>query len=260
MSDRLRRNDGNVPDMDLKVFMNLMVVLIPMLLVSAEFAKVSVMDISLPEDTGTNPDTRDEKRSKEDNRLKLTAIITDSVLTLGAKGGFLPSIHYKEYHKYVTKDHNAELLLPFERGKKAFHPENGRELLASERQEILLYSCSKLGKVKNGFYTEYGELLVDENNKPLTGLKKGNQVYVMSHPRRIISVDNPDSFTSRPLCAYDELQARLSSIKERFQEASDADDIIIAAEDNVAYDKIVQIMDQVREAGFGNVMISKLRG
>lgn len=259
MSDRLRRSKGEVPEMDLKVFMNLMVVLIPMLLVSAEFAKVSVMDISLPEDTGSTPEVRDESRPDEDKRLKLTAIITDSVLTLGAKGGFLPSIHFKEYHKYITKDDNTEVLLPFERGRKVYHPENGRELLPSERQEILLYSCSELGKVKNGFYTEYGELLIDEKNQPVSHVKKGDLVYVSSHPKRIITVDNPSSFLSRPLSAYDELQVRLSAIKERFSDTPDADDIIIAAEDNVAYDKIVQIMDQAREAGFGNVMISKLR-
>ena len=49
-------------------------------------------------------------------------------------------------------------------------------------------------------------------------------------------------------------------VKERFKDADDADNIIIAAENQVMYDKIIQIMDAARSADFPNISIAKLRG
>jgi biopolymer transport protein ExbD len=49
-------------------------------------------------------------------------------------------------------------------------------------------------------------------------------------------------------------------VKDRYRDAEDADDIIIAAENEVIYDKIVQIMDAARNAEFPNISIAKLRG
>jgi biopolymer transport protein ExbD len=48
-------------------------------------------------------------------------------------------------------------------------------------------------------------------------------------------------------------------VKERYKDADDADDIIIAAENEVMYDKIIQIMDAARTADFPNISIAKLR-
>jgi biopolymer transport protein ExbD len=63
-----------------------------------------------------------------------------------------------------------------------------------------------------------------------------------------------------PLLAYDEMKNRLMKIKDRYREARDGEDIIIAAENQVAYDKIVQLMDVARAADFPNISIAKLRG
>jgi biopolymer transport protein ExbD len=73
-------------------------------------------------------------------------------------------------------------------------------------------------------------------------------------------VTDPGAFQQKPLSAYDELKNRLMKLKERYREADDADDLIIAAENEVIYDKIVQIMDAAREAEFPNISIAKLRG
>ena len=74
----------------------------------------------------------------------------------------------------------------------------------------------------------------------------------------MVVVQNSAEFESKPLSAYDELQNRLMKIKERYNDAEDGDDIIIAAENEVMYDKIVQIMDKAR-AEFPNISIAKLR-
>ncbi len=95
---KLKRPDIEPQEMDLKCFMNLMVVLIPMLLISAEFAKVAIIDIKLPEARGSQTNTAVTEQPQEDKseKLLLTAIITDSVVTLVAKGGLMPSLFYRE--------------------------------------------------------------------------------------------------------------------------------------------------------------------
>jgi biopolymer transport protein ExbD len=84
-------------------------------------------------------------------------------------------------------------------------------------------------------------------------------VYALSFPRRLIVVADPQGYDLRPMSVYDALQNRLMKIKERYQDASDRDAIIIAAENSVIYDKIVQLMDTARKAAFPEISISKVR-
>jgi len=258
---KLKRPDVEPQEMDLKCFMNLMVVLIPMLLISAEFAKVAVIDIKLPEARGAQTNTAVTEQPQEDKseKLLLTAIITDSVVTLGAKGGFMPSLFYKEYHRYLTKD-NYDTLIEYTPGKQPTNPRTGKEFTVHERYEIYLYTTDENRTILESLYTEFGEMLTDADGIPVKTVNVGDTVYALTNPRRRIVVKNPGDFKSKPLSAYDELKNRLMKVKERYREAVDADDIIIAAENEVIYDKIVQIMDAARTAEFPNISIAKLRG
>lgn len=249
-------------DMDLKPFMNLMVVLIPMLLVSAEFAKVAIIDIKLPEARGSQTKQAVTQQPTEDksNKLLLTAIITDSVVTLGAKGGFMPSLFYREFHRYVAKDDQTEFTVEFKPGETPKHPKTGRDMQIYERYDIYLHTCDENRNILNRLYTKHGEMVTNSSGEPIEKVNVGDTVYALTNPRRVIVVNDPAEFESRPLSAYDELQNRLMKIKERYREAEDADDIIIAAENEVMYDKIVQIMDKARAAEFPNISIAKLRG
>jgi biopolymer transport protein ExbD len=252
-----------VEEADMKPFMNLMVVLIPMLLLSAEFAKIAVIDIKLPENRGSQTQkavTASPKDDKE-NKLVLTAIITDSAITIGGKDGFLPTIFYREFHKYVAKDDNEEFTVEYTPGDTVRHPKTNRPMEKYERYEILLYAAE--GKnVEQCLYTKYGEMVTDNMGKALSSVNAGDTVWAMTNPRRAIPVSDPGEFTLRHKSAYDELKNRLMGVKERYREMDfeDGDDIIIAAEDEVLYDKIVQIMDAARAAEFPNISIAKLRG
>jgi len=257
---KLKRPDVEPQEMDLKCFMNLMVVLIPMLLISAEFAKVAVIDIKLPEARGSQVKeaVKEQPKEEKDDKLLLTAIITDSVVTLGAKGGFMPSLFYKEYHRYLTKD-NYDTLIEYTPGKQPMNPRTGREFTVHERYEIYLYTCDENRNIIESLYTEFGEMLTDAEGIPVKTVNVGDTVYALTNPRRRVVVTNPGVFKSKPLSAYDELKNRLMKVKERYREASDGEDIIIAAENEVIYDKIVQIMDAARTAEFPNISIAKLR-
>ncbi len=248
-------------DMDLKPFMNLMVTLIPMLLLSAEFAKVAIIDIKLPENRGSQTKTTVKEPPAEDKstKLLLTAIITDSVVTLGAKGGFLPSLFYREFHKYIARDDQTEFTVEYKQGEMPRHPKTGREMTIYERFDILLYVCDENRNILKRLYSKYNELVTNAAGEPLESVNVGDTVFALTNPRRMIVVSNPDEFQLKELSAYDELQNRLMKIKERYREAEDADDIIIAAENYVIYDKIVQIMDKARQAEYPNISIAKLR-
>ncbi|HLV30324.1 MAG TPA: biopolymer transporter ExbD [Chitinispirillaceae bacterium] len=261
MANKIRKLDKKIMEMDFKPFMNLMVVLIPMLLVSAEFAKIAVIDIKLPEQRGSQTKTAVKSQPTEDksNKLLLTAIITDSVVTLGAKGGFMPSLFYREYHKYIAKDDQTEFTEEYEPGKTVKHPKTGREMQIYERYDIYLYTCDENRNIMNRLYTKDGEMVTNSEGESIESVNVGDTVFVLSNPRRMVVVQNSAEFESKPLSAYDELQNRLMKIKERYKDADDGDDIIIAAENEVMYDKIVQIMDKARAAEFPNISIAKLR-
>ncbi|MBD3393476.1 MAG: hypothetical protein GF418_15175 [Chitinivibrionales bacterium] len=264
MANKIKKIGGGEQEMDLKPFMNLMVVLIPLLLISAEFARIAIIDINLPEGRGSQTKTAVKKPPKEemDNKLLLTAIVTDSVVTLGAKGGFLPSLFYQEFHRYVARDDQAEFTVKYDPKEKTppKHPVSGREMTIHERQDILLYACDEtFSEIKKCLYTPFGEMVTDADGIVVTAVNVGDTVYALTNPRRLIVVENPAEFELKPLSIYDELKNRLMKVKERFKDADDAEDIIIAAENEVIYDKIVQIMDAARMADFPNISIAKLR-
>jgi biopolymer transport protein ExbD len=242
--------------------MNLMVVLIPMLLVSAEFAKVAVIDIKLPAERGAQPKrpVTDQLTADKSGKLLLTAIITDSAVTLGARGGFMPSMFYREFHRYITRDDRLDTLIEYTPGRQPAHPAGGRELSVHERHEIYLYAADENRNIVRALYTKHGEMLTNIGGNAVEAVNSGDTVFALANPRRRIVVTDPGEFESKPLSAYDELKNRLMKVKERFRDADDGEAIIIAAENEVIYDKIIQIMDAARSAEFPNISIAKLRG
>ena len=264
MANAVKKKEWVVREMDLKPFMNLMVVLIPMLLLSAEFARMAIIDIKLPEQRGSQTLKKVKKASKKDesNKLLLTAIITDSVVTLGAKSGFLPSVFYQEYHHYIAKDDQADFTVKFDPSSEEVpkHPNSGRPMEIYERYDIYLYACDETyTNLKNCLYSKFGEMMTDVNNQPATKANIGDTLFALTVPRKMVIVTNPSDYELKPLSVYDELKNRLMQVKERWKDADDADDIIIAAENEVMYDKIIQIMDAARTADFPNISIAKLR-
>jgi biopolymer transport protein ExbD len=256
---------GHDLNIDLKPFINFLVVLIPVLMLSAEFAKISIINLKLPEGRGSSPSIKQTKAPEQDDsdKLLLTMIVTDSVVTLGAKGGFLPSLFYREFHKYVSReDRSVEVTVEFDPAnpkKQVKNPKSGKPFLINERQEILLYVTDENRNIINCLYTKNGEMLTDGIGNPIKETKTGDTVYILTNPRRMVVVSAPGQYTLRPLSAYDEMKNRLMKIKQRYVDVPDANDIILAAENQVAYDKIVQLMDVARAAEFPNIAISKLR-
>jgi biopolymer transport protein ExbD len=258
--------DSDDVQIDLKPFINFLVVLIPVLMLSAEFAKISVINLKLPENRGSNTQAAQTVRSLEDetDKLVLTMIITDSVVTIGAKSGFLPSLFYKEFHHYVSaEDRRVEVTVEYDPknpGKQVMNEKTGKPFKLNERQDILLYVTDENYKIIECLYSKEGFMLTDADGKPKASVQPGEEVWLVTNPRRQVVVQDPALYKLAPLLAYDEMKNRLMKIKDRFRDLPDGEDIIIAAENQVAYDKIVQLMDVARSADFPNISIAKLRG
>ena len=264
MANVVKKKEWDDREMALKPFMNLMVVLIPILLLSTEFAKMAIVDIKLPKKPGCPNLQKEKKALKEDesNKLLLTAIITDSAVTLGAKSGFLPSIFYQEWHHYIAKDDQADFTVKFDPSSEVApkHPKTGRPMEIYERYDIYLYACDETHtNLKQCMYSKFGEMMTDVNNQPATKANIGDTLYTLTVPRKMVIVTNPDDYKLKSLFVCDELKNRLMQVKERWKDADDAEDIIISAENEVMYDKIIQIMDAARTADFPNISIAKLR-
>ena len=86
-SDRRRGSEDRDISLNLLPFMNLMTLLIPFLLMSAQFVTLAVIDSSLP--AIGNPDPAKEKKEDEKPPLNLTVGITEEGFTVAGSAAVL---------------------------------------------------------------------------------------------------------------------------------------------------------------------------
>lgn len=58
---RVRRAHRDAPELNITAFMNLMVVLVPFLLISAVFSQMTILELNLPKDTNANQNQNQKK-------------------------------------------------------------------------------------------------------------------------------------------------------------------------------------------------------
>ena len=63
-----------------------------------------------------------------------------------------------------------------------------------------------------------------------------------------------------PLSAYDSIAKDLIAIHTQFIDLEDVDNIIVVANDDTQFDKIISLMDRAKSAGFAKVNLAKLGG
>jgi len=282
MANKIKQRVHKESSVDLTSFMNLMVVLIPILLASAEFAKIATIDIDLPKDRGTGGGCGGHvEKVEEPEKMVLTVLISDSAMTIGTRSGFIPSIWYKEYHKYNGLDSLVEY------NPESIEDENPNASLSiHDREDIFLIAMTDetLTQSQTGWYSSKGELLTDVSGAPVNSIIEGERYYALASresfamskltekdsedasemilelaTRRVIENTVASNYEQRPLSAYDLLKSNFVQIRERYTDVEDRDDLIIAAEDQIAYDKIIQLMDIGRSSNLSNISIAKLR-
>jgi biopolymer transport protein ExbD len=135
-------------DIDLKPFINFLVVLIPVLMLSAEFSKTTVHKLDVNKE-GASPQIPDKNNSTPvENRLKLTLLITDTSFTVGTNYGFLPSLNYKEYSSYIQKKNRKNIAIVANDSK-----ENATYKTSDfDKSEIILYTLKENNTCDSAYY------------------------------------------------------------------------------------------------------------
>jgi len=82
---RLRRHRGEEAELDITSFMNLMIVLVPVLLLSLVFSQVRILNLQLP--IAATGDSAEQEQNEEDKQLEL--VITKNTLHLNYPTGVL---------------------------------------------------------------------------------------------------------------------------------------------------------------------------
>lgn len=271
MANKIRKKSADVEELDLTLFMALMVCLIPILLVSAEFAKIATVDITLPKGRGSQTATTQTDQPPEEEKLLLTVMVSDSALTIGAKSGFLPSIMYREFHDFRSRrtgklheniPYDPKLLIrkKMEYGENnsdmPVDPETQLRFIPQEREEIRLvaYNMKQDGitfedQSLMGYYSivkkddngrviqDGGDLLVDKEGRLIEDLKKGDRVYALStqFSSEVLAVREADADAT----SEEEIVARREIV---IGEPSDYELRAVSA-----YDLLKSLLVQIRE-------------
>ncbi|MCR5028585.1 MAG: biopolymer transporter ExbD [Fibrobacter sp.] len=290
------KKSGKVEEPDLLPAMGLFTILIPMLLSMTSFSKLAIVEVNLPERSMMQMDDQTPPPPDE-QALNLSLAITDEYLVIGARGGFQPNVYFKEYWVFRCKSDGQLIKYAADDVKKAISSgsapkckdgsEMDKEKYIYDIESIELDMIEKTseedaGRLMWGIYTSQSEgqpdsVLVDGNNNflalvgegegganPPAALKKpGAGVGVATlaqNSARKLKPEDAAKLVVYPLSAYDEISKQLIQIHTAFIDLEDVDNIIIVANDNVQFDKIIQLMDRAKSAGFVKVNLAKLGG
>ena len=178
----LLRRKPKQEELNLVPMMNLMTVLIPFLLSITAFAKVSTIDINMqPKGNGSNDQTKDTiPPVKDETKIKLSVLVSDQGMTVGAKGGFLPTVFTREQWKFKDEEKNAyytvqvdsNMLKTMREDRAVNVAAAGREMTIHERQDIMLLATDKqspeeVGNLVKTVHNTNNDMLVKLDYSPV---------------------------------------------------------------------------------------------
>jgi len=275
-------------DMEINVLpvMSLMTILIPTLISMVALGKIAIVEVNLPERSDMVMDS--EPPPPDDNALNLTVALTKEYVEIWARGGSLPKVFFKEAWTFRCKVDNDTITYQNIDDLSETNPpkcQNGTALDGEKFkfsiETIHLWALHKEseedpGKILMSVYSKSDSAYLDGNNEFIEDINaiQPNAVVATlaeSSARKLacghtapgvedICTDGKRAVTFRPRSAYDELAKSLIAIHNRFIDSPDADNIIVVADDDTAFDKIISVMDRARDAGFFKINLSKLAG
>jgi len=270
-------------EMDMLPVMSLMTVLIPVLLTMTAFQKLAIVEVNLPERSEMTRET--EPPPPDDNALNLTVALSREYVEIWARGGSLPKVFFKEMWTFRCKVDNDTITYDPSTISESNPPkcQNGTVLDAEKYKysietihlwTLLKESEEDPGKIQMSVYSKNDSAYLDGNNEFITSLNEAKSDMTVatlaeSSARRLkcgqsgpgvedICSDGKLAISLRPRSAYDELAKSLIMIHNRFIDSPDADNIIVLADDDTAFDKIISVMDRARDAGFFKINLAKL--
>jgi biopolymer transport protein ExbD len=254
-------------ELDLIPVMNLFSILVVTVISMSTFEKMGILELWLPE----RSDRPEKLDTPPDDLLNLTVVITDKGVTLGAGGGFQPTIFYQEEVEYRSRSDQHVFRKAFVKGEEVKSPTDGKIMSPFERETIFLNVVNKKDSLDPGTY-QYsvvnieGNALMDTANQWYAQIPPNGALYRVVGDETVHKMDpRTASFCKvEKLSAYQEVAKTLESIHMRYSQVdplpADVDDIVILADENVIYDKVIQMMDAAKQAGFDRVALSLIGG
>lgn len=261
-------------DLDLLPIMNLFTILIPFLLSMASFQKLAIVEVSLPERSDMVMDDQPPPEP-DDQALNLSVAISKDYLQIVARGGMLPMIFYKEMWTFRCKSDGDSITYAPSDVSPENPPKcrNGQELDKDKYkysiETIHLWTLNRTseedpGTLMTSLYSGSDSAYLDGNNEFIPdrkGVQPGSVLATLSESSaRKITPEDFSKMKVLPRSAYDELAKSLINIHNRFIDSPDADNIIVVADDDAAFDKVINVMDRARDAGFWKINLAKLGG
>ena len=283
---------------DLLPAMGLFTILIPMLLSMAAFSKLAIVQVNLPERsmmTLNNDEQPPPDEQKLDLSLMVTReylviaahngeqpkVFYKEMWTFRCKSDAkLVTYPAEDVKKAVAGGHGPKCQDGTEMDKEKYL----YDIEAIELWAINKESEEDPGRVIWSLYTNGGtpeepiadSVYVDADNgriiqalgegdlglKAPAGLKKpsaGTKIATLAEGSvRNLKPDAAAKTVIHALSAYDIIAQTLIQIHTMFIDMEDIDNINIAADDDAQFDKIIQVMDRAKNAGFSKVNLAKL--
>ena len=101
-----RRRGGNTYEIDVTTFLNLMVVLVPFLLITAVFSRLTIVELNLPSGTGSSNESPDS--------FRVEVIVRDEGIEIGNGTTIIAAIPKKE--EAYDFDSLSELMIELKHG------------------------------------------------------------------------------------------------------------------------------------------------
>lgn len=254
-------------ELDLIPVMSLFSILVVVVISMASFEKMGVLELWLPERGPAVADTP----PPDDGLLNLTVIITKSGVTIGAAGGFQPTVFYQEEVEYRSRSDQKVFRRLWTPGEEVKSPTDGKVMSPFERETIMLNSVTKKdsadpGTVQMAAIDMEGNALMDTAGNWYTRVPQSGEPFRLVGDEVVRKMDAKTAAFVRvdKLSAYMEVARTLEKIHMLYSTRdplpADVDDVVILADEEVIYDKIIQMMDACKAAGFDRVALSLIAG
>jgi len=281
-----------VKEPDMLPIMSLMTILIPVLLTMIAFQKLAIVEINMPERSDVAQET--EPPPQDDQALNLTVALSKGYVEIWARGGSLPKVFFKEMWTFRCKSDGDTITydpstFEYDEAGLVKDPPKCQDgtVLDAEKfkysiETIDLWTLDRQteedpGTVMMSVYSKSDSAYLNSENDFITSLSEvrpGATVATLteSSSRRLAcgqsapgvedmcTSEGKPAVTLKPRSAYDELAKSLITIRNRFIDSPDADNIIVIANDDTAFDKIISIIDRARDAGFPKIQLAVLGG
>ena len=263
-----RSKKTHAKELDLIPVMNLFSILVVTVISMAQFEKLGVLELWLPERSNQ---VVEQKEDIDPGLLNLTVIVTEKGVTIGAGGGFQPTIYYQEEVEYRSRSDQHVFRKVYVSGEEVKSPTDGKLMTPYERETIMLNTVSKKDSADPGTYL-YGALdpegnaMMDTAGNWYTTVPALGALYRVVGDEALKRMDprNAAFCKVEKLSAYQETVKTLEKIHLRYSQRdplpTDVDDVVILADENVVYDKVIQMMDACKSAGFDRVALSLIGG